>query len=63
MERIWQMERDYETADSRELLLLQSSPRQDSRELLLLLQSSPRQDSRELLLLLQSSPRQVYSLL
>ncbi|KAK5616708.1 hypothetical protein CRENBAI_025910 [Crenichthys baileyi] len=45
MERIGQMERDYETAvrqftavhlprqDSRELLLLQSSPRQDSREL------------------------------
>ncbi|KAK5609919.1 hypothetical protein CRENBAI_013564 [Crenichthys baileyi] len=57
MERIGQMERDYETADSRELLLqLQSSPRQDSRELLLQLQSSPRQDSRELLL--QSSPRQ-----
>ncbi|KAK5610454.1 hypothetical protein CRENBAI_004500 [Crenichthys baileyi] len=57
MERIRQIEGDYETADSRELLLLlQSSPRQDSRELLLLLQSSPRQDSRELLL--QSSPRQ-----
>ncbi|KAK5614967.1 hypothetical protein CRENBAI_008218 [Crenichthys baileyi] len=69
------MERDYETADSRELLLLQSSPCQDSRELLLLqsspcqdsrklllLQSSPCQDSWELLLLL-SSPRQVYSLL
>ncbi|KAK5605906.1 hypothetical protein CRENBAI_004010 [Crenichthys baileyi] len=56
MDRISQMERDYETADSRELLLLPSSPRQDSRELLQL-QSSPRHDSRELLLLL-SSPRQ-----
>ncbi|KAK5604734.1 hypothetical protein CRENBAI_011444 [Crenichthys baileyi] len=41
MERIRQMEGDYET-DSRELLLLQSSPRQDSRELLL---SSPLQNA------------------
>ncbi|KAK5619009.1 hypothetical protein CRENBAI_004084 [Crenichthys baileyi] len=56
---------------SRAVLLLQSSPRKDSRELLAAAeqstqglqggcccpQSSPRKDSRELLLLLQSSPR------
>ncbi|KAK5616713.1 hypothetical protein CRENBAI_025915 [Crenichthys baileyi] len=45
-----------ERIDSRELVLLRSSPRQDSRELVLL-RSSPRQDSRELVLL-RSSPRQ-----
>ncbi|KAK5616391.1 hypothetical protein CRENBAI_012683 [Crenichthys baileyi] len=56
MERIRQMEKDYETA-VRQFTAVHL-PRQDSRELLLLLQSSPRQNSRELLLLPQSSPRQ-----